>query len=445
MFSKLLLPIAIALTALSALTEATGRTHNGHTTAPRPTIKPHPYTTGKQFPTSPKRTRHCFVDALGNGKDDSDNILAAAQKCNDGGTIALMDDLYIIGKALDLTFLKHVDFDIQGTLKFVPDVAYWEANSFKFTFQGANTMILFGGEDINIFGSGKGTIDGSGQTWWDGYAKNSSIYRPMMVGVSGMKGGTWSGLRMINPPNWFNWVTDSSDIIYDNIRLDVFSVNSNSPKNTDGWDTYRTDNLIVQNSIVNNTDDCFSWKPNSTNIVVQNNQCTGSHGMSIGSLGQYYGVYDLVENVLVYNTTMNNVGSAARIKVYPDVNPNVPNNGMSGGGLGMVNNITYDGMHINSADWAIEVTQCYGQSNRTICTQYPSKLAIQDIWFKNFDGIASKKYDPKVATLVCSSPNVCQCIHTDNITVKPPSGKPAQHVCANLYRGFLKTLNCVDS
>jgi hypothetical protein len=33
-------------------------------------------------------------------------------------------------------------------------------------------------------------------------------------------------------------------------------------------------------------------------------------------------------------------------------------------------------------------------------------MIIEDILFENFDGVASKKYDPIVGTLVCSSPDV---------------------------------------
>lgn len=42
-----------------------------------------------------------------------------------------------------------------------------------------------------------------------------------------------------------------------------------------------------------------------------------------------------------------------------------------GGGSGSVKNITYDGMRIDNVDWAIEVTQCYGQKNQTLCNKYP--------------------------------------------------------------------------
>lgn len=42
-----------------------------------------------------------------------------------------------------------------------------------------------------------------------------------------------------------------------------------------------------------------------------------------------------------------------------------------GGGSGSVKNITYDTMTIQNVDYAIEVTQCYGQSNLTLCNEYP--------------------------------------------------------------------------
>ena len=39
---------------------------------------------------------------------------------------------------------------------------------------------------------------------------------------------------------------------------------------------------------------------------MQNLHCNGSHGISVGSLGQYEGEVDIVENVLVYNISMSN-------------------------------------------------------------------------------------------------------------------------------------------
>lgn len=56
--------------------------------------------------------------------------------------------------------------------------------------------------------------------------------------------------------------------------------------------------------LADNSEDCVSFKPNSTNILVQNLFCNGSHGISVGSLGQYVGEYDIVQNIYVYNISL---------------------------------------------------------------------------------------------------------------------------------------------
>lgn len=63
-------------------------------------------------------------------------------------------------------------------------------------------------------------------------------------------------------------------------------------------------------------------------------------------------------------------------------------------------------MFVDNVDWAIELTQCYGQSNQTLCNEYPSNLTISDVWFKDFTGVTSTSKEPDVATLICSSPSV---------------------------------------
>lgn len=88
-------------------------------------------------------------------------------------------------------------------------------------------------------------------------------------------------------------------MLFSNISISGYSKSSNVAKNTDGWDTYRSSNIVIQDSVINNGDDCVSFKPNSTEILVQNLHCNGSHGISVGSLGQYVGEYDIVENIYV--------------------------------------------------------------------------------------------------------------------------------------------------
>ncbi|EXF86499.1 exopolygalacturonase [Colletotrichum fioriniae PJ7] len=417
----------------------------------RPKVEPAPFNTGKAMPFSPPRDkdRYCYVKpSCTEGKDDAPKILKAFKECNDGGTV-VFDKTYLISSPLDLTFLKHIDVVITGDIQFNDDPLYWADNSFKFAFQNQSVFWKFGGEDINIYGdlgNDKSVIDGRGQAYWEAIQTNSSLLRPMLFSFDGAKGATMSHLRMRNPPNWFNLIANSTDVIISDMDLKAQmkqSQNGVKIANSDGWDTYRSDRIVIQNSVIINTDDCVSFKPNSTNVVVQNLDCTGSHGMSVGSLGQYKGETDIVENLYIYNTTMANASDAARIKVWPGIETAFQTLLNGGGGLGRVRNVTYDLFKNINNDRAITITQCYGQKNQTLCEEFPANLTISDITLKNIYGVVSTKLDPQAGSLVCSAADRCSNIRAENVTVTVPSGKPPVYECKNLDKGLLQ-INCTS-
>ena len=137
----------------------------------------------------------------------------------------------------------------------------------------------------------------------------------------------------------------------------------------------------------------------------------------------------------------------ARIKVWPNSPTELSGDLQGGGGSGKVQNVTYDTLTIDNTDYAIEVDQCYGQSNLTLCLEYPSNLTITDIVFKNFQGTTSKKYQPEIAAFACSSDNVCNNIVATNINVQSPNGTTLAYclnvnetaldvTCTSNYEGF---------
>ncbi|CAH0050681.1 unnamed protein product [Clonostachys solani] len=430
---------------------------NGRSIPDRPVLIPAPYGPAVSRPHSPPRDddKYCFVPGpCKDGEDSAPRILKAFQKCNDGGTVVL-DKVYTISSPLNLTFLKHVDVVITGEVHMDDsDVYYWADNSFKFPFQNTSAIWMIGGEDVNIYGdltNDQSLIHGHGQAFWEENQTNKTVgfilklRRPLLVAIEGLHGGSMSNLRMKNPAFWFNIIANSSDVIISDMHLEAKSENDVKIANSDGWDTYRSERIVIQDSIIDNTDDCVSFKPNSTDIVVQNLICDGSHGISIGSLGQYRNITDIVEDLHIFNISMSNASDGARIKVWPGIETDFQSDLNGGGGLGRVKNVTYDTFYHYNNDRAITITQCYGQSNQTLCNEFPANLTIDDITMKNFWGVTSSKYDPEAGTLVCSAADRCSNINLHNITVTVPSGEPPVYECSNVDESLLENITCVHA
>ncbi|KAI9648536.1 hypothetical protein NHQ30_003171 [Ciborinia camelliae] len=444
-----ILSIASAAIAVASPTLDTRRGHNSKAASAastRPTVEYSPKNPSTAPPSPAVRTKTCTVTSAGNGADDSAAIMSALTECNNGGHVVFSKGVtYSVATAMDWTFLKHIDLDIQGEILFSDNTTYWQANSFPIVFQNATSFFKLGGEDVFMYGGG--SLNGNGQVWYDLYAEDIYTLRPVLFGIDGLKDSILTDINLRYSPQYYNFIANSSNVIYNNITILGGSTSTHLAKNTDGWDTYRSDNIVIQNSVIVNGDDCVSFKPNSTNILVQNLSCTGSHGISVGSLGQYPGEYDIVENVYVYNVALHNATDGARIKAWPNTASALSGDLQGGGGDGMVKNITYDTMYMDNVDYAIEVDQCYGQSNLTLCLEFPSPLTITDIVFKNFTGTTTKKYQPQIGTFACSSESVCNNIVATDINVLSPNGTSEAYcqnvdetaldvTCSTKYMGF---------
>lgn len=123
--------------------------------------------------------------------------------------------------------------EILGTVKFTNDTDYWQKHSFKHHYQNATSFFQLGGEDVNVYGGG--TLDGNGQVWYDLYAKDKLILRPILVGIIGLKGGSIGPLKLRYSPQWYQLVANSSDVVFDGVDVSGYSRSENEAKNTDGW------------------------------------------------------------------------------------------------------------------------------------------------------------------------------------------------------------------
>ncbi|KAH9941722.1 pectin lyase-like protein [Epithele typhae] len=391
----------------------------------------------------PPTRKTCSVPAIGGGEDDGPTINKVFKTCSTHSRIVL-DKYYVVDTLLLTKDLNDVEIELSGTVQYTPDIAKWSPQSLFLTYQNATTFWFLSGNNIHMFGGG--TIDGNGQVWWDtlnntgnsGTAGGSSttFARPIPLTVGNATNVVVENIREIGSPFWF--VYQSNNVTYKNINIRAVSFSSSPTANSDGWDIYRSNQVTVRDSVVLNNDDCVSFKPNSTNIIVANMICNGSHGISVGSLGQYAMETDIVANVSVTNVTMINAQNGARIKVFGG-NPN-PNSTV-GGGSGYVKNVTFTDFFVQNVDNPILINQCYS-TNAAVCAQFPSKLTISDIHYINVTGTSSGHEGSVVVDLECS--DICEDITATgtNISVGG-SNKTATYVCKNIGTTSELDFECV--
>jgi len=320
-----------------------------------------------------------------------------------------------IATRMNMTGLSNKRIELEGTLRFNPDLAYWTGNGFFIPFQTQITFWLLGGQNIVL--TGGGTLDGAGQSWYDAFATNSSLLRPITLTIFQAQNVLVENITMINGPEWHNLVNEAQGVVYNNIHINAVSTSSHGAQNTDGWNVYRSDDVTIKNSVIVNGDDCVAFKPNATNVLVENLDCTGSHGISVGSLGQFPGMFDIVQNVTARNIKMTKAQNGARIKAW--AGPNV--------GSGIVKNVTFDGFVESSVDNPVVIDQCY-MTSATACSQFPSNTFIEDIVFRNISGTSTGSV---VAALTCSPDGRCSNIEVDNFNLNSPSGT-ARFTCSNV-------------
>ncbi|QRV93919.1 polygalacturonase [Ceratobasidium sp. AG-Ba] len=379
----------------------------------------------------------CVVPSAGNPSvSDVPAINAAFASCGNGGIIQFpAGKTYAINELLKIQGCNGCEVQLDGTLKLLANITLWNTQAQPFAFQASYLAIIVDGAKNMKFHSptGKGLIDGSGQAWYD---KAPSI-RPVLFTTANSTGVTYDRIKMINSPMWFNLVTDSSYITFTNTVLNATSSSSKAPKNTDGFDTFRSNHVTIQDLWYNGGDDSISFKPNSTDITVKDAVMLGSHGVSVGSIAQYPGIYDIIRNIWVQNVTFANgldgtkSENGVRIKSWP---------GGYGSGMGgfsfimrnyvlklaAVKNVTYQDITVSDVSKPVIIDSCYMKDD-SYCASHPAQVSITDVHINNVKGTSASN---TVVDLECTPKADCY-IYMKNISITPTKGA-AKYVCTNL-------------
>ncbi|CAI7579858.1 unnamed protein product [Penicillium discolor] len=346
------------------------------------------------------------------GSDDTPAIAAAIAKCGKGGTIIIpAGKTYNLNSPLDFAGCAGCDFQLEGTLKFSSSTKVWKGQTAMINIKNID------GLKIRSL-SGKGVIDGNGQASWDLFAEDSSYARPTLLYITGGSNIEVSNLRQKNPPNVFNSIKgDTKTAKFLNLNMDAVSKSKNEPKNTDGFDIGASTDVTISNVHVTNDDDCVAFKPGADGVIVKGITCTGSHGISVGSLGK--SAKDFVKNVHVSGAKMIKSTKAVGIKTYPTGN---------GHAKSTVSNVTFTDIVVDGCDYAIQIQSCYGEDG-DYCVKNPGDSDLTGIVFDNVSGKTSGKYKAVTGSLSCGARGTCDVKVKGYTVVAPTGGSEVQ--CAN--------------
>ncbi|OSX58334.1 glycoside hydrolase family 28 protein [Postia placenta MAD-698-R-SB12] len=404
----------------------------------------------------------CSLQPLGSGFDDTDQVEAAIAQCGHYGTTVFAPGEYNITRKL-LWDLVESRVELHGYLNFKADLPYWMDPDHTYrviVIQSQSSWFVITGRDFVVDAHNTGGIIGNGQYWWDWYGTSSRLGgdgRPVALSLWHVLRGTIANFRIEGQPFWCNALSESQDVVYDGMYCNATNTNpeyfhDNLVPNTDGIDTFRSDNVSLLNFDMTLGDDCLAIKGNSTNIYARNITCHGGNGIAIGSLGQYSDLFDRVENVTLEDLRVSDVIENEELthkllqilRIDPSIQPNMgagvyfkswtgtrigfpPDDG--GGGLGLVTNVVVRNVVLDNVTLPIELYQ----TSSGHPGDAPSRLQFSNLTFTNWTGTATGN---TIVDFACSPAAPCPGMVFEDINVTPLNGDQPAYKCSNVINAY---------
>ena len=217
--------------------------------------------------------------------------------------------------------------------------------------------------------TGTGTIDGSGQHWWDwseraarALAKTQPgrvVYkRPHLVVINGCERLHVADITLTNSSMFHLVPSNITDLTIERVKV---RAPFDAP-NTDAIDPGPGTNFLIRDCDIDTGDDDIVIKSGGTNILIENCTIKHGHGISIGS-GTTVGIH----HMLVRHCTFDGADNGIRIK------------SMRGAG-GPVDNVRYTDIQMKNVANAIVLELDYVDANRPDFKGDPTKVpSIRDI------------------------------------------------------------------
>ncbi|KAL7747410.1 hypothetical protein RI367_007164 [Sorochytrium milnesiophthora] len=258
------------------------------------------------------------------------------------------------GTTLDLSKLKSGStVSLRGNISF--EHSEWKG-----------PLVQISGDNITVDGAGA-VLDGNGHLYWllalysghrsvpmmtfyfrDGQGGNGGVLKPKFISVSGVTNSLVRNLKVVRSPVHIFSISHCKNLSMSDVVIDNSQGDDAGAHNTDGFDVGNSDNVDIRRVTVHNQDDCVAVN-SGTNLYFGQFTCTGSHGLSIGSVG--HGDFDVVKNVTFADSVVQDSANGIRVKAWPST---------ISGASGQVSDITYTNITLcNISKYGIDVQQNY--------------------------------------------------------------------------------------
>ena len=199
--------------------------------------------------------------ALGDGQTlDTCAMQAAIDACArfGGGTVCVPAGRYLVGT---LFFRDHVTLhlDTGATLLGSQDPADYPvtSNRWEGMEQPTYAPLIAGNRLENIAITGRGTIDGQGESWWQAFNKKTLAHpRPRLIGFADCHNVLIEGITCTNSPAWTVNPVRCENVIIHGLTI----INPPNSPNTDGINPDSCRGVRISDCYVSVGDDCITIK-----------------------------------------------------------------------------------------------------------------------------------------------------------------------------------------
>ncbi|CAG9861615.1 unnamed protein product [Phyllotreta striolata] len=257
------------------------------------------------------------------------------------------------GIQLKLDLQKGSTLTFEGTTVF--EVAHWEGHLVEVT-----------GEGVLVQGAPGSILNAQGEKYWDGQGGNGGLTKPKFFKIGTTGGSVFRHIYLLNCAHFCVGIT-ASDVHVHHFTIDVVAGNLRGGLNTDGFGVSNSHNVLIEDSVVMNQDDCVVVN-RGTNMVFRNLQCYGTHGLSF-SVGDSHkdAVNGVTKNITFEDCHVADGLYGIHFKTKR--------------GTGLVTDVTYKNIKLSGIqEDGIYINQDYGDIGNTSRSLQIANLSINNVY-----------------------------------------------------------------